>query len=65
MSKIAKIIGIVVSLAFFGLGVYVLTGSRFRTALPKEGRVIFALFLFLWGAWRLTRYIFKNPDRDE
>jgi hypothetical protein len=64
MSKFGKILGISVSVAFILLGFYVLFGHRFDY-LTKQIRVIFAVFLFLYGAWKLTRYILKNPNRDE
>jgi hypothetical protein len=62
MGKFTKIIGIAVAAMFFLLGVYVLLSSRFSD-LPKETRVIFAVFLFLYGAYRMVRYIYK--DREE
>jgi hypothetical protein len=64
MTKWGKILGIAVSVAFILLGVYVLVGDRFGY-LTKQIRVIFAIFLFLYGAWKLTRYTLKNPNKDE
>jgi hypothetical protein len=64
MSKAGKILGIAVSVAFIFLGFYVLFGARF-SYLTKQIRVIFAIFLFLYGAWKLTRYVLKNPNKDE
>jgi hypothetical protein len=63
MSKFNKILGISVSLLFFFLGLYILLSSRFAY-LTMEIRVIFAVFLFIYGAWRLVRYIMKDPDKD-
>ena len=63
MSKFGKILGITVSVAFFLLGFYVLFSARFDY-LPKQIKVIFAIFLFLYGSWKLTRYVLKNPDKD-
>lgn len=64
MSKFSKILGITVSLAFILLGFFVLFAPRFNS-LPKQVKVIFAIFLFLYGGWKLTRYTLKNPNRDE
>lgn len=62
MKRFNTILGITVALLFFGLGFYVLLHPRF-SYLPKEMKVIFAVFLFLYGAFRLVRYIYK--DREE
>jgi hypothetical protein len=64
MAKFSKILGITVSSLFILLGVYLLVSPRF-SSLPMEVRVIFAVFLFLYGAWRLTRYIMKDRSREE
>ena len=64
MAKFSKILGIVVSSLFIVMGVYLLVGSRFNY-LTKEIRVIFASFLFIYGAWRLVRYIMKDRTREE
>jgi hypothetical protein len=64
MGKFTKIFGIVVSAMFFILGVFILTSSRF-SYLPKEIKVIFAVFLFLYGAYRMVRYIYKDRDEEE
>ncbi|HTX89481.1 MAG TPA: hypothetical protein VMC08_10865 [Bacteroidales bacterium] len=64
MAKFNKIIGIAIALLFFVLGFYLLYAARFNY-LSKEIRVIFAVFLFLYGAFRIVRYIFKDRDRDE
>ncbi len=64
MAKLTKIIGILIAALFFVLGFYLLYGERFRY-LPKEIRVIFAVFLFLYGLFRIVRYLFRDRDRDE
>jgi len=64
MAKFSKILGICVSLAFVLLGVYVLLDPRFNY-LPKPVKVIFAIFLFLYGGWKLTRYTLRNPNKEE
>jgi hypothetical protein len=61
MSRFGKILGISVSVAFFLLGFFVLLAPRF-SYLPQHVRVIFAVFLFLYGGWKLTRYIFKKRE---
>jgi len=43
-----------VILLYFALGIYVLTSQRFQY-LSKEVKVIFAVFLFLYGSFRLAR----------
>ncbi len=63
MAKFSKILGITVSILFILLGVYLLASPRFAS-LTMQIRVIFAAFLFLYGAWRLTRYIYKRREED-
>ena len=63
MAKFNKIFGIAVAAMFFFLGIYILS-PRF-SYLPKEIRIIFAVFLFLYGAFRIVRYIFKEKDNDK
>ena len=64
MAKFSKILGITVSALFILLGVCLLVCHRF-SGLTSEIRVIFAVFLFLYGAWRMVRYIYKDRNRDE
>ena len=64
MARFSKILGITVSILFFLLGIYLLISPRFNY-MTKEIRVIFAAFLFLYGGWRLVRYIMKDRDREE
>lgn len=61
--KISRIIGIAIASLFFVLGLYILLSPRF-SYLSKEIRVIFAVFLFLYGAFRIVRYLIKNRDDD-
>jgi hypothetical protein len=63
MTKFGKILGITVSVAFILLGFYVLFGARF-SYLTQQIKVVFAIFLFLYGGWKLTRYTLKNPNKD-
>ena len=62
--QISKIIGIAIAALFFVLGLYLLLSPKFFY-IPKEIRVIFSVFLFLYGAFRVVRYLFKDRDREE
>ncbi len=64
MAKYWKIFSFAVVLMWFFLGFYVLLSHRFD-GLTKEIRVIFAVFLFLYGSWRLVRIITKDRERRE
>jgi prolipoprotein diacylglyceryltransferase len=64
MGKFNRILGIAVAAMFFLLGFWILFSSRF-SYLTKEIKVIFAVFLFLYGAFRIVRYIFKDRDDEE
>jgi hypothetical protein len=62
MANFNKILGIAVSCMFFLLGFYILLSPKIY--FPKEVKVIFAVFLFLYGAFRFVRYIYKDRDED-
>ena len=64
MQKVSKYFSWFVILLYFVLGVYVLVSSRFHY-LSKEFRVIFALFLFLYGGFRLARLWSKSRENVE
>ena len=64
MGKFNRILGIAVAAMFFLLGFWILFSSRF-SYLTKEIKVIFAVFLFLYGAFRIVRHIFKDRDDEE
>ena len=64
MAKYWKIFSVAVVLMWFFLGFFVLLSPRFNN-LTKELRVIFAVFLFLYGAWRLARILTKDRERNE
>jgi len=64
MAKYWKIFSVAVVLMWFFLGFFVLLSPRFNN-LTKEMRVIFAVFLFLYGAWRLARILTKDRERNE
>jgi uncharacterized membrane protein len=53
-----------VIMLYFALGVYILVSPRFAS-LSKEIKVIFAVFLFLYGGFRLARLWTKYRERDE
>ncbi|MEI7898304.1 MAG: hypothetical protein WCJ26_14795 [bacterium] len=64
MQKFAKYFAWFVILMYFVLGVFVLVSPRFPN-LSKEVKVIFAVFLFLYGGFRLARLWTKNRERSE
>jgi hypothetical protein len=64
MGNFNKIFGIAVAAMFFFLGAYLLLSPRFAY-LPKEVKVIFSVFLFLYGAFRIVRYIYQGRDKNE
>jgi ABC-type nickel/cobalt efflux system permease component RcnA len=64
MAKYWKIFSIAVVLMWFFLGFYVLLSPRFN-GLTKEIKVIFSVFLFLYGSWRLVRIVTKDRERRE
>lgn len=59
MKKFAKYFAIAVVTLYFFLGVFVLVSPRFDT-MQKELRIVFAVFLFLYGSWRLVRILTKD-----
>ncbi len=64
MEKFTKVSGVIIALLFFVLGFYLLFADKFKY-LPKEVRVIFAIFLFLYGAFRIVRYLFKDREKGD
>jgi NADH:ubiquinone oxidoreductase subunit H len=64
MSKYWKIFAIAVVLMYFFLGGYLLLSPRFN-GLTKEIKVVFAVFLFLYGGWRLARILTKDRESKE
>ncbi|MCX6244450.1 MAG: hypothetical protein NTU98_07055 [Bacteroidetes bacterium] len=65
MAKYWKLFSIAVVVMYFLLGAYLLISPRFNN-LPKEIKVIFAVFLFLYGGWRLARIFTKaREERKE
>ncbi|HNX86588.1 MAG TPA: hypothetical protein PKN12_06640 [Bacteroidales bacterium] len=64
MRKWSTYFSVAVVLLYFFLGTYLLISQRFHH-LSKEIRVIFALFLFLYGGFRLARIWTKRRENDE
>jgi hypothetical protein len=65
MQKFSKYLAISVAILFPLLGVYMLVSTRF-SYIQKEYRVIFAIFLFLYGSYRLARILTqRKQDEDE
>lgn len=65
MAKFSKILGITVSSLFILFGIWLFTNPPRFAYLSLEIRIIFAIFLVLYGAWRLVRYIMKDRSKDE
>jgi uncharacterized membrane protein len=64
MQKFAKYFSWFVILLYFVLGVFILVSPRFQY-LTQEIKIIFAVFLFLYGGFRMARLWTKNRQRDE
>jgi hypothetical protein len=63
MERLNKYFALFVALVFFVAGAYILWGPTF-SYLTKEIRLIFAVFLFLYGGFRAARAFMRNRDRD-
>jgi hypothetical protein len=63
MEQFNRYFAIFVSLLFFAFGAYILVSPTF-SYLSKEMRVIFAVFLFLYGLVRISRSFFRKRDKD-
>lgn len=64
MKKFSRYFALAVVSLYFFLGVFVLVSPRF-SSMQKELKVVFAVFLFLYGAWRLARIITKERANKE
>jgi hypothetical protein len=64
MRKFAQYFSWFVILLYFVLGIYVLVSPRFQY-LSKEIKIIFAIFLFLYGGFRMARLWTKNREKNE
>ena len=65
MVRFSKILGITVSSLFILFGVWLFTNPRKFAYLSQEIRLIFAVFLVVYGIWRLVRYIMKDRSKEE
>jgi len=63
MQKAIKYFSYLVILLYFFLGVFILVSPRFHY-LSKEIKVIFSIFLFLYGGFRLARMWTKNRENN-
>jgi hypothetical protein len=61
MQKFAKYFSILVVLLYYFLAVYILVGRQFQY-LTREIKIIFAVFLFLYGSYRLARIWTKSRE---
>jgi uncharacterized membrane protein len=64
MHKFSKYFSWFVILLYFILGIYILVSQRFNY-LTKEIKIIFAIFLFLYGSFRMARLWTKNRESNE
>ena len=64
MQKFSKYFSLLVIALYFFLGVFILVSPRFKY-LPGEIKTIFAIFLFLYGGFRLARIWTKNRENRE
>jgi hypothetical protein len=64
MGKFTNIFGIAVAIMFFVLGGYIMFSPRFDN-LSREMKVIFGVTLYLYGGYRIVRYIYKERNRDQ
>lgn len=64
MRKFANYFSLLIILLYFILGMFVLTSSRFDY-LSREIKIIFSIFLFLYGGFRLARLWTKMREHEE
>lgn len=64
MQKFAKYFSWFVILLYFILGVYVLVSPRFQY-LSKEMKIVFSIFLFLYGSFRMARLWNRSREQNE
>ncbi len=66
LDKVEKYISLFVVSLYFIAGGYLLFCQRCITMMHKEFRIVFALILILYGAYRLARILLiKKSDDDE
>jgi uncharacterized membrane protein len=63
MQKIARYFSWFVVTLYFILGIWVLASDRFDY-MAKELKIIFAVFLFLYGGFRLARLWSKHREEE-
>jgi uncharacterized membrane protein HdeD (DUF308 family) len=63
MKKYYKYFAYAVAALYFFLGIFVFTSPHIN--LPKTVKVIFAVFLFLYGAFRLARIWSKSREEGD
>jgi hypothetical protein len=64
MSRFSKYFALAVVSLYFFLGIFVLVSPRFAF-MQKEFKVVFSVFLFLYGAYRLVRILTKDRANKE
>jgi uncharacterized membrane protein len=64
MARFSKYFALVVVSLYFFLGIFVLVSPRFAF-MQKELKVVFSVFLFLYGAYRLVRILTKDRANKE
>jgi len=64
MQKFSFYFSLMVALLYFFLGAFLLFSPRFQY-LTKEIKIIFSVFLFLYGAFRLARIWTKRRESRE
>jgi len=64
MQKFLKYFSYLVVALYFFLGIYILVSPAF-IYLSRQIKIIFAVFLFLYGAFRLARIWTKSREREE
>jgi uncharacterized membrane protein len=63
MQRIGRYFSWFIVTLYFFIGIWVLVSDRFDYML-KELRIIFAVFLFLYGGFRLARLWSRRRERD-
>ena len=63
MKKFSTWFAVLVVLLYYALGVFVLVSQRIQFS--REMKIIFAVFLFLYGSWRLARLWTKHRENSD
>jgi len=63
MKKFTRYFSFLVILLYFILGIFILVSPRFHY-LAQEVKVIFAVFLFLYGGFRIARLWTKSREEE-